>query len=230
MYLVIWLLNEIIKIMKYCLDTIVLNSRIKKPDSAVIFCHGYGGNNKTVAIFAKNWAKYLTNTLIFCPQGKEKDFSKKGYQWFDPIEVSKDNVTSKILEAEFLLNKYINEIIEKNFVEENKIILGGFSQGCMISLQTAIKRSTKINSIIGYSGKIIDFKYLKKNINSKPRVFLLHGSQDEVINLQYHYQTSTFLKKEGFNVETKVFQNCDHKITNIAANIGLKKIKEYLAI
>ena len=50
---------------------------------------------------------------------------------------------------------------EKNELTRNKYAIGGFSQGCMISLQTGIKRKDKINSIIGYSGKIIDTIILK---------------------------------------------------------------------
>ncbi len=216
--------------MKYCLETIVLNSKIKRPENAIIFCHGYGGNNKTVALFANNWAKFLPNTLIFCPQGREKDLNKKdGYQWFDPIDVSKDSVTPKILETELYLNNYIDEVIEKNFIDEDKVVLGGFSQGCMISLQTAIKRSKPVNSIIGYSGKIIDLNHLKKNIKSKPKIFLIHGGQDKVINIKYHSQTCNFLKKEGFKIETKIFHNCDHKIPQTGINVGLKKVKEYLS-
>ena len=43
-------------------------------------------------------------------------------------------------------------------------MIGGFSQGCMISLQTGIKRKDTINSIIGYSGRIVDIDHLSKNI------------------------------------------------------------------
>ena len=45
----------------------------------------------------------------------------------------------------------------------------------MISLQTGIKRKDKINSIIGYSGRIIDIEHLGKNIISKPNIILMHG-------------------------------------------------------
>ena len=41
----------------------------------------------------------------------------------------------------------------------------------MISLQTGIKRKDKINSIIGYSGKIIDTEHLSKNIDFKTKYY-----------------------------------------------------------
>jgi phospholipase/carboxylesterase len=51
----------------------------------------------------------------------------------------------------------------------------------MITLQTGIKRKDKINSIIGYSGRIIDTDHLSKNINSRPNIILMHGDIDQIV-------------------------------------------------
>ena len=69
------------------------------------------------------------------------------------------------------MNKFIDEVKIKFNLPADKIILCGFSQGCMISLQTGLKREDKINSIIGYSGKIIDTKHIQNNIKAKPDYF-----------------------------------------------------------
>ena len=61
------------------------------------------------------------------------------------------------------LNKFIDEVKIRNDLLSNQIVIGGFSQGCMmIALQTGLKRKDKINSIIGYSGKIINPEHLNK--------------------------------------------------------------------
>ena len=83
--------------------------------------------------------------------------------------------------AENKLNKLIDEVKEGYNLLANQIIIGGFSQGSMISLQTGIKRKDKINSILGYSGKIIDLEHLSKNIVSRPNIFLMHGDIDQVV-------------------------------------------------
>ena len=43
------------------------------------------------------------------------------------------------------LNKLIDEVKEKNNLSADQIIIGGFSQGCMITLQTGLKRKDKVN-------------------------------------------------------------------------------------
>ena len=44
------------------------------------------------------------------------------------------------------LNKLIDEVMQKNELLGEQVAIGGFSQGCMISLLTGIKRRDKINS------------------------------------------------------------------------------------
>ena len=55
----------------------------------------------------------------------------------------------------------------------------------MISLQTGIKRKDKINSIISYSGKIINIEHLKNNIISRPAIILMHGDKDSVVAINF---------------------------------------------
>jgi len=129
--------------MKLCLETAILNKDIK-PKNIFILCHGFGGNSTLSAVFASSWAKSLPNTIVYCPQAPQKDSTKKdSYHWFDAQEVKKKELLSSVKHSEILLDRFIDEVADKNSIENDKIILGGFSQGCMISLQVGIKRKKK---------------------------------------------------------------------------------------
>ena len=119
---------------------------------------------------------------------------------------------SKSLVAETKLNKLIDEVKLKNNLSANKIVLSGFSQGCMISLQTGIKRKDEINSIIGYSGKIIDTNHLSKNLISRPNIMLMHGDKDQVVTIDGLLEAKNFFNKNNYEIETKIFKNCEHRI------------------
>ena len=137
--------------MSYSLNTTILEPLSKgKPKNAVILCHGYGGDGKDISLLASYWRTYLTETLFVCPDAPEKcAVSPAGFQWFDLIDQTKEQILIKSLVAEIKLNKLIDEVMKKNELEGEQITIGGFSQGCMISLQAGIKRKEKINSIIG---------------------------------------------------------------------------------
>ena len=216
--------------MSYSLNTIVLEPLSKaKPKNAVILCHGYGGDGKDISILASYWKTHLPETIFICPDAPEKcAASPSGFQWFDLLDQTPEQILSKSLVAEMKLNKLIDDVKEKYNLSANQIVIGGFSQGCMISLQTGIKRKDKINSIIGYSGKIIDTEHLRKNIISRPNVILMHGDIDQVVTIDGLLEAKDFFAKNDYEIETKIFKNCEHRIPTEGSSLGLQFIKKHL--
>jgi len=216
--------------MSYSLNTIVLEPLSEtKPKNAVILCHGYGGDGKDISILASYWKFHLPDTIFICPNAPEKcAASPSGFQWFDLMDQTSDQILSKSIIAEIKLNKLIDEVKEKNDLSANEIVLGGFSQGCMISLQTGIKRKDKINSIVGFSGKIINTEHLSKNIISRPNVLLMHGDKDQVVTIDGLLEAKDFFYKNNYPIETKIFKNCEHRIPTEGSSLGLQFIKKHL--
>jgi len=214
--------------MTYSLNTIILEPLSKgKPKNAVILCHGYGGDGKDISILANYWRAHLPDTIFICPDAPEKcAASPTGFQWFDLMDQTSEQVLSKSLVAENKLNKLIDEVKEQNYLNANQIILGGFSQGCMIALQTGIKRKDKINSIIGYSGRIIDTNHLSKNINSRPNIILMHGERDQIVTVDSFLEAKDFFGKNNYEIEAKIFKNCEHRIPTEGSSLGLQFIKK----
>ena len=216
--------------MSYSLNTTILDPLSGgKPKNAVILCHGYGGDGKDISLLASYWRTYLPDTLFVCPDAPEKcTVSTTGFQWFDLMDQTKDQILVKSLVAELKLNTLIDEVIKNNNLTSEKVSLVGFSQGCMISLQTGIKRKNKINSIIGYSGKIIDTNHLQNNINSRPNIILMHGDKDEIVPVSFLLESKEFFNKNNYKVESKIFINCEHRIPTEGSSLGLEFLKKNL--
>jgi len=215
--------------MTYSLNTIVLEPLSKnKPKNAVILCHGYGGDGNDISILANYWKAHLPDTIFICPDAPEKCVaSPTGFQWFDLMDQSPEQVLAKSLVAENKLNKLIDEVKEKNNLKASEITIGGFSQGCMLTLQTGIKRKDKINSIIGYSGRIIDTDHLSNNINSRPNIILMHGDIDQIVTIDSFLEAKEFFGKNSYDIETKIFKNCEHRIPTEGSSLGLQFIKKH---
>ena len=216
--------------MNYSLNATILNPLSKeKPKNAIILCHGYGGDGKDISLLANYWKNHLPNTIFICPDAPEQcSVNTKGFQWFDLTNEDIDQILSKSIAAEIKLNKFIDEVKEKNNLNSDQIGIVGFSQGCMIGLQTGIKRKDKIKCIIGYSGKIINTEHLEKNINSRPEIILMHGEKDEVVPISYFLEAREFFNKNEYKIETKIFENCEHRIPSKGSSLGLEFIKKNL--
>tara|TARA_B100001996_G_scaffold92594_1_gene68996 strand:+ start:476 stop:1129 length:654 start_codon:yes stop_codon:yes gene_type:complete len=216
--------------MSYSLNTIVLDPISKeKPKNAIILCHGYGGDGKDISMLASYWRNYLPETIFICPDAPERcSVSPNGFQWFDLMNQTEDQILSKSLVAEIKLNKLIDEVKERHNLNSDKIGIGGFSQGCMIALQVGIKRKDKIRCIVGYSGKIINKKHLEKNINSRPEIILMHGEKDEIVSVGFLLEARDFFNNNKYTIKTKIFKNCEHRIPTEGSSAGLEFMKKNL--
>jgi len=200
-----------------------------KPKNAIVLCHGYGGDGKDISSLAINWRRFLPETIFLCPNAPEVcAVNPRGYQWFDLTAEREEIILEKSLIAEEKLSKFLDQILDNFQLEATNLCLVGFSQGCMISIQVGIKKKEKLNSLVGYSGKIINQKHLSDNINSKPKVFLMHGENDTIVSATYMLEAKEYLKKHHINVKTKLFKNCEHTIPVEGSSLGLEFLKKNL--
>ena len=216
--------------MSYSLNSVIINPSSKSsPKNAVILCHGYGGDGNDISILANYWKTFLPDTLFVCPDAPEVcKVNPTGFQWFDLMDQTDDEILSKSLIAENKLDNLINEIINQNKLSFKDIALVGFSQGCMISLQTALKKKDQIKCLIGYSGKILNIKHLNQNINSKPEIFLMHGDKDAVVPVNFLLEAKEFFSQNSYKIQTKIFNNCEHRIPTEGSSLGLEFLKKNL--
>jgi len=216
--------------MSYSLNSVIINPISKSsPKNAVILCHGYGGDGNDISILANYWKNFLPDTMFVCPDAPEIcKVNPSGFQWFDLMDQTDDETLSKSLIAEKKLDNFINEVTSQNKLSLNDIALVGFSQGCMISLQTALKKRDKIKCLIGYSGKILNIKHLNQNINSKPEIFLMHGDKDAVVPINFLLEAKEFFNKNNYIIQTKIFKNCEHRIPTEGSSLGLEFLKKNL--
>ena len=214
----------------YILETTSISPLSKnKPQQAIVLCHGYGGDGKDISTLAINWQRFLPDAIFLCPNGPETcSINPQGYQWFDLTTEKEDIILEKSLIAEKKLNIYLDQICDNLQLESNNLALVGFSQGCMISIQAGLKRKEKINSLIGYSGKIINQKHLSNNVHSTPNILLMHGDNDTIVSSIHLLEAKEYLKRCGINIKIKIFKNCEHKIPVEGASLGLAFLKKNL--
>ena len=216
--------------MTFCLDsTIIKPENNTKVKNAVILLHGYGGDGKDISMLSLNWKRYLPNTVFICPNGHEPcAINPLGFQWFDLTKDDPDYVLEQSIKAEIILNKFIKEIKDEFGLTNNKIILSGFSQGCMMSINLGLVSDQEYNCIIGFSGKIINQENLKSRTKVKTKTLLIHGDKDQVVQPHFMLEAKDFLIRNNIEVETHLIKNCDHNIpleaSSIALNYILKKI------
>ena len=214
--------------MTFCLDSIILKpEKGLEIENAIILLHGYGGDGQDISMLSLGWRRHLPNTIFICPNGHEKcAINPTGYQWFDLSKDDPDYILNESKKAETKLNKFINEIKNEFKLQNNKICLSGFSQGCMMSLNLGLISDQRYNCIVGFSGKIINQEYLTKKKNVDADILMIHGDADEIVSPNFLLEAKDFFIRNSVNVETQLIKNCGHHIPVEASSIGLNYILE----
>ena len=217
--------------------TFSLNTTVIKPDednkinSAIILFHGYGGDGKDISSLTYNWKRFLPNTVFLCPDGHEKcQVNPNGFQWFDLSIEDPKYILDQSLKAEEIIHKYINEVKKLYKLNNSKICLSGFSQGCMVSINIGLTSDENYNCIVGFSGKIINKENLSKRISSKTKMLLLHGELDTIVPANNLLDAKDFLLRNKIEVETHMIADCEHHIPIKASSIALNYIKKNFLI
>ena len=214
--------------MTFCLDT-----KIIKPENdiavknAVILLHGYGGDGNDISMLTLNWKRFLPDTIFLCPNGHEKCLiNPSGYQWFDLTKDDPSYILEESKKAEIRLRQFIEEVKKEYNLDNKKICLSGFSQGCMMSINLGLTSNDRFNCVVGFSGKIIyqeDLKVRKKNSTD---ILLIHGDSDEVVSSNYLLEAKDFFLRNNVNIETHLIKNCGHNIPIEASSIALNYIRK----
>ena len=212
--------------MTFCLNTIILKPEKKEEiKNAIILLHGYGGDGKDISMLTYNWKRHLPNTVFICPDGHEPcPINPSGFQWFDLTKNDSNYILEQVIKAEIKLNKFIDEIKNEFNLENNKICLSGFSQGCMMSINLGLTSEKEYNCIIGFSGKIINQEDLKSRKKASSKILLIHGDSDQVVQPNFMLEAKDFFIRNNIEIETHLIKNCDHNIPIESSSIALSYI------
>ena len=212
--------------MTFCLDTTIIkpknNVEIK---NAIILLHGYGGDGKDISLLSLNWRRHLPNTVFICPNGHERcHINPSGYQWFDLSNEDPKYILAQSKRAEKKLSQFIDEVKKEYNIDNDKICLSGFSQGCMMSINLGLIAEKEFNCVVGFSGKIIDLEDLKLRKKVATRTLLIHGDSDQVVMPNFLLEAKDFFIRNDIEIETHIIKNCDHHIPIEASSIALNYI------
>jgi phospholipase/carboxylesterase len=89
-------------------------------------------------------------------------------------------------------------------VPSNKIVLGGFSQGCAITLGAGLRCGQRLAGLVGMSGYLPLASHTtaeRKDANALTPIFLAHGRHDAVIGIDRAAASRDALKALGYDIE-----------------------------
>lgn len=167
--------------------------------SVVILLHGYGADGNDLIGLAPHLARALPDTTFYSPNAPFAcEMSPFGRQWFslaeyDPefLRRAPETMSSALAamaegacKSATYVDAFIDHVIDTHGISPDKVALVGFSQGTMMSLQTAPRRDQPIAGVVGFSGALLGEKAFGAEIKSRPPMVLVHGTADPVVPIE----------------------------------------------
>lgn len=182
---------------------------------AVVLLHGYGSDGNDLIGLAPYWQDILPDALFVAPNGPQICASfGAGYQWFD-IDFEGDRLASRqtgVLTARPILEQFLKDMWAQTGITPANTILGGFSQGAMMSLHVGLGLEQKLMGIIAFSGALLPPEGFGSTDLPKPPIALIHGDRDDVVPSKSSADANTLLDKAGYDVDYHVSAGTAHGI------------------
>ena len=168
-----------------------------EPDSHRIFVvlHGLGdspaGWRWLPDALKLPWLNYL---LVNAP-----DEYYGGYSWFD---YPSDNIAPGVHRSRELLFELLDHLLAKKFPAE-QITLGGFSQGCLMALETGLRYPHRLAGIVGLSGWVFEIENLIRDLTpiaQSQRLLVTHGQYDPLLPFAEVSKQIQRLQTAGLNI------------------------------
>lgn len=190
------------------LTYLVREPKIKQEKNPLLLLlHGYGSNEEDLFSFASELPDEYYVVSVRAPY----DLQPYGHAWyaihFDADE-NKFSDDVQAIESRELIIQFIDELIAKYPINETQVSLIGFSQGAILSYATALSYPEKIARVVALSGYLNE-KIIKEDFENKDlsnlKLFISHGTVDQVIPVDWARKAKPFMENLGLDVMYKEY-------------------------
>ncbi len=200
----------------------------------VVFLHGYGADGADLLGLSDVLAPHLPGVALVAPDAPERCVGGGfGFQWF-PIPWL-DGSPQAAAEAGLVaasrdLNGFLDTLLEQEGLGADRLVLVGFSQGAMMSMEVAVRRDEAVAGVVAISGRLLRPEALAAEAVVKPPILLIHGDQDPVVPFADMGKAGDALVSAGFQTFAHVMRGTGHGIAPDGLGVALQFIKERLGV
>ena len=191
---------------------------------AVVLLHGFGASMTDLAGLSTMLDR--TGYLYFFPNAPiafQIAPNVTGYAWTPPGGSADVHTTERAAErAEELLVGFYDEIEERHGVTDGGIVMGGFSQGGMMTYRFGLPRPEKFPGLVILSGRVPSPEGLTERLpeHRDQPIFVAHGTQDTMISVEDARASREFLTTNSYSPEYHEYHMAHEINDEVMADLG----------
>ncbi len=182
---------------------------LQDAEKVIILLHGRGASAADIIRLGDTLTKGSTEKIAFlAPQATNNTWYP--VSGFAPLE----QLTPWLESALMVIDDTIDTALDAG-IDGKKIVLGGFSQGAMLSLEYASRGRRAIGGVVAFSGSVIGpvEKSHEPAVDSTGLpVFIGCGTNDNWIPVRAAERSAEIFTAAGANVDLRIYDGMDHII------------------
>ncbi len=148
-----------------------------------ILMHGVGGAPSNLMPLVNKLREIYPFAAFLLPEGTYPfDGGGAGRQWFSIQEVTEENRYKRVEAALPALHSLVVAAQVRFKVTPKNTVLGGFSQGAIMSLEYSVAHDNMAGKVLAFSGR---FARLPAKTPAFTTLHLLHGEEDNIMPVSH---------------------------------------------
>ena len=192
----------------------------------VVLLHGYGADGEDLIGLTPYLARAMPDAAFVAPHAPEPcEGAPMGRQWWAIRSFNAEERLRGALRAAPLLDRFLDDELQRLRLAPADLALVGFSQGTMMALHVGLRRERAVAAIVGFSGALVAPETLAQEARSKPPILLVHGDMDDLLPIDSLFEAAQGLAAAGIPAQWHISQGVGHSI----GQDGMELAADFLA-
>jgi phospholipase/carboxylesterase len=187
-----------------------VSAGVGEPVASIIVLHGLGASCDDFAGFVEQLdLRGLGPVRYVFPNAPTRAVTINGgyvmRAWYDILgaDLQRREDEAGLRESQQLISALLDREVERG-MPAHRIVLGGFSQGCAMTLQTGLRYHSRLAGLLGMSGYLplaASAPTERSDANALVPIYLAHGRFDDIIPIARAAASRDALQGMGYAVD-----------------------------
>ena len=193
------------------------------PSSLIVIMHGWGADANDLADLVYPISLRFPGAAFFVPNAPDVcSMNPMGRQWFDLGDMTEGPQV-----AAAVILPSVQAACDELGLDHTAVALTGFSQGGMMSLHCGLSMDPPPAAIVSFSGALLQ-KEAIADLETRPAVMLVHGTDDAVVPFSMMATASGILGEHGIEAACVSRPGLGHGIDSDALTAAIDFLADAL--